>query len=81
MSGLLLFQVLPAAEAGVFDIVVGDLNIEPIHTACRRNFLNYESTAWAAANLPTPCCAFAVFWSERWESNPHGQLGKLKFCH
>ncbi|MCD7811725.1 MAG: hypothetical protein LUG91_07740 [Ruminococcus sp.] len=29
LSGLLLFEIRPAAEAGVFDIVVGDLNVEP----------------------------------------------------
>jgi hypothetical protein len=22
-----------------------------------------------------------ISWSERWESNPHNQLGKLVFCH
>ncbi len=25
--------------------------------------------------------ASAFFWSRRRESNPHYQLGKLKFCH
>jgi len=35
LCGLLLFEIRPAAEASVFDIVVGDLNVEPLYTACR----------------------------------------------
>jgi len=35
LCGLLLFEIRPAAEAGIFDIVVGDLNVEPLHAACR----------------------------------------------